>query len=271
MNTFKSAVLRFINESGINEYTSVELQRAIENMGYAIIKVSPKERPELFNIKNTEQDFFLFDNGVLKYIVISDAIEENDKCFVLSKAAAYIYLSVHPALTKNRNITYKELALSLKDTLSNKGLSFRLHQHIFEYICVFATTAAVIFFCFYTVFLEKSMKREISMPEFEQTKEFSNNAKTNTTELEDIIPAFNTINADENFDLGITETPDEITESVSDDEINTVQKDTTVYYVTKSGTKYHIEGCSYIKDLSTCKTLKYDELCEYQPCKRCIK
>ena len=44
------------------------------------------------------------------------------------------------------------------------------------------------------------------------------------------------------------------------------------YYITETGSKYHIEGCSYIKDKTNIHRMTVEEYesGKYEPCDRCL-
>ena len=53
---------------------------------------------------------------------------------------------------------------------------------------------------------------------------------------------------------------------------NVIHDENVVYYATASGKKYHVEGCTYIKDLDKCTAYTAEELSDtsLEPCRRCL-
>ena len=267
MNISRIAALGFINQYKIKKYTFPSLSKVIKDMGYAIIEIDADENESLV-IKACEKSYFIFESGPIKYVAIPNNTDEKEKCRLCSLCAYEIYSSHNSLLCKNTN--HEDFDMFLQQVLCSNSVFSHLNRNIFEYASGIVLFVITICFSLSALFLEKSLDSQMIMPEFKQEVSFLNVDSTQE-EIEEVISVFNPVDISQSTDSGMTNIIDDFTVIKENTEDNAIVSHTSSYYVTKSGTKYHLEGCSYIKDLSQCTPLNENELGEYQPCKRCIK
>ena len=277
-NRLEIEAFRFVNKTGIKNLTVDELIKAVEKMECAVIELDDEKQSVLLGKTDKEDKFYLFNNGTLKYIAFPSFLDEQQRLNTLLLAASELYISENYLLNKDKNITVEIFAQKLKEILQNKTARSHILRHAFEYVSAICVAVVVLCFSFVAFFLEKSFDKDVRLPEFEETKVFSDYESDKIKDVvEDTIEVLNNVDFSGNDKIGIVKSVDDAlsvdNEDILEYEITPAFYDNnTVYYVTKSGTKYHIETCSYIKDLQECKPVKLSEIGEeYTPCKRCIK
>ena len=267
MNKVKFAVLRFVTDYKIKEYSSKELLRALENMGYAVTEL--ENQNEKILLIDAKQNFFIFDNGTVKYVALPYGLSEEEKCFTLLTALCEIYVSRNRLLPKGA--IPEDFATELVKHLSNKSVFSHIKCHFFEYVSALILLIITLCFSLTAIFLEKNLDKKITLPDFEHTNQLSA-FDLEENENKEIISVFNSIDIPSQNDLGISSIIDNNISDFESDMQIVSDDSTTVYYVTKSGNKYHIDTCSYIKDLSECTSMTLAQMDnKYTPCKRCIK
>lgn len=277
-NRLEIEAFRFVNKTGIKNLTVDELIKAVEKMECAVIELDDEKQSVLLGKTDKEDKFYLFNNGILKYIAFPSFLDEQQRLNTLLLAASELYISENYLLNKDKNITVEIFAQKLKEILQNKTARSHILRHAFEYVSVICVAVVVLCFSFVAFFLEKNLDKDVRLPEFEETKVFSDYESDKIKDVvEDTIEVLNNVDFSGNDKIGIVKSVDDAlsvdNEDILEYEITPAFYDNnTVYYVTKSGTKYHIETCSYIKDLQECKPVKLSDIGEeYTPCKRCIK
>ena len=297
MKTVKKRALEFLNKHRVKTLDERSLMDAVENMGYTILRFGGDsgDTADIFislSIKTDLEDVpdsFSYCKGVLKYVFIKDGLPEEQRIACLCIEAGNITLgnfhnNTTLSLNHEKRINAVAFYVYLRELSSLHGIGALLNRYFAETAAAALCIGVLACFSLTAITLHGALERN-NVNAFELSGNVVNNESVEEADedidieekLEAVFAESDSFGQVVSADDGVTVDDGAVVEPLPDEtysnEKYNVPSATNAYYVTKSGKKYHVEGCSYVKDLSACRALSAEEISQssYEPCKRCIK
>ena len=259
MSQAKKAALNAVRKYFFKGFTKSEIIRVLCECGYIVLEEGVDEnRFEAVLCAIDMQDMFVtrcfsYACEKARFVFVPQNVSENEKAYLLAEQLAYVLFGdfnngTTLDLTFKQKQRAKSFAVHLEEICGEKGIRGFFVKYRLEAVTISILVAATVsVFSFLAVYEALLDNRNKNMLQYAKESENAVLQTGNQQESEDE-------NADdsENVKLNLSEA--------------------VVYYVTANGEKYHIKGCTYIKNLETCVSYSKEEIVntDFEPCKRCV-
>lgn len=270
MSKILTSVENFIKQHRVQEYTYFELSRIFNDMGFAIVDIHSPISVKYLAVLGTgaidnDKCFLCHCCGIKAVFIDTNQIDEI-KCFELSSLVPLIESSDSRSCDKKSIFEGYMFASKLRELLETPETQTKRFALIQKIGLAIICTVIALFSAIIGIIYFKGDNNEKYVSSFKMVSQHENSLGNNET------PVFNIISSEDVDDNKENNATDDV--DVSDSLLQPQnEQDEIVYYATKSGTKYHIKGCQYLKDLSSCTVFTKEELMasSLTPCKKCIK
>ncbi len=311
LTNIEKHVRHLLAKRNVFDITVTNLKNLLGAEGYRVIFFQADDLSEntmrLFAVLDVmslaaERDSFTYNNGSQKIVFVRDGFDEKETLYLLSLELGRILYTEMPQNAivygtpkqERKAAAFADVLIGISE--QSTATSF---FHYFRRRAVLVTALLTVLLnifvsCGVYFYLSGIVSfRDGSMVLYEPSKETSimledmpikdSAMEALATDRTDPKDAFDTLNSPDGFDSAETISSDPLEIVVNSEDVEEaslpndspsfkLEESEIVYYATPNGTKYHLPGCSYIKNKTTVTLDKNAVVAGgYAPCSRCFK